>query len=68
MNANKYAVHAQITKLPVTTIERYFSLYRQQEIARETRNRERAYLIGLDLHRLNKAHPQLRKVLNVSGY
>lgn len=68
MNTSKYAVHAQITKLPVTTIERYFNLYRQQEIARETRNRERAFSLGLDLHRMNKAYPQLRKVLNVSEY
>lgn len=68
MNANKYAVHAQITKLPVATIERYVTLYRQQEIARETRNRERAYLLGLDLHKMNKAYPKLRKVVHVSGY
>lgn len=65
---NKYAHHAQITKLPVATIERYMNLYRQQEIAKETRNRERAYLLGIDLHKMNKAYPQLRKVVHVSGY
>ena len=64
---NKYAHHAQITKLPITTIERYINLYRQHEIARETRNRERAYLVSIDLHRMNKAYPQLRRMMQKSG-
>jgi len=62
MNTNKYQHHAQITKLPVTTIQRYLTLYRQHEIARETRNQERIYLLGIDLSKMHKAHPQLRRI------
>ena len=59
MNANKYQHHTGINK---QTLDRYLKLYKTWEIARETRNRERAYLLNIDLQKMRTAYPKLRNV------